>query len=100
MPSLGSPSIGVFEDNRGAIDAAGSPLSSSNSKHIDVKCHFVRELVGTRDLSAKYLGTEDQHADNLKKATGKESFKKHHDFLSGIHEFLLFVMDDFVIEAC
>ena len=56
--------------------------------------------MGTRALSAKYLGTEDQHADNLKKATGKESFKKHHDFLSGIHEFLLFVMDDFVIEAC
>ena len=46
MPSLGSPSIGVFEDNKGAIDSAKTPLSSSNSKHIDVRYHFLRELVG------------------------------------------------------
>ena len=84
MPSLGSPSIGVFEDNRGAIDAAGSPLSSSNSKHIDVVYHFLHELAGTGDLSVKYLRTEDQHADILAKAIRKESFEKHHDFLLGI----------------
>ena len=34
MTSLGSPSIGVFEDNKGAIDLAQNPLSSSNSKHM------------------------------------------------------------------
>ena len=84
MLSLGSPSIGVFEDNKRAIDLAKYPLSSSNSKHIDVKCHFVRELVGTRDLSAKYLRTEYQHADILTKAIDKENFEKHYDFLVGI----------------
>ena len=36
MLSLGSPSIGVFEGNKGAIDLAKNPLSSSNSEHIDV----------------------------------------------------------------
>ena len=41
MPSLGSPSIGVFEDNKGAIDLAKNPLSSSNSKHIDARYHFL-----------------------------------------------------------
>ena len=30
MPSLGSPSIGVFEGNKGAIDMAKTPLISSN----------------------------------------------------------------------
>ena len=54
MPSLGSPSIGVFEDNKGAIDLAKNPLSSSNSKHIDVRYHFLRELVGKGDLCVKY----------------------------------------------
>lgn len=84
MPSLGSPSIGVFEDNKGAIDLAKNPLSSSNSKHIDVRYHFLRELVGTGDLSVKYLRTDDQHADILTKAIGKESFEKHRDFLLGV----------------
>ena len=58
MPSLGSPSIGVFEDNKGAIDLAKNPLSSSNSKHIDARYHFLRCLVGKGDLSVKYLQTE------------------------------------------
>ena len=31
MPSLGSPSIGVFEDNKGAIDLAKIPLRSTVS---------------------------------------------------------------------
>ena len=84
MPSLGSPSIGVFEDNRGAIDVDKNPLSSYNSNHIDVRYHFLREVVGTGDSSVKYLRTEDQHADILTKAIGKETFEKHRDFLLGI----------------
>ena len=36
MPSLGTMSICVYDDNKGAIDLAKKPLSSSNSKHIDV----------------------------------------------------------------
>ena len=61
-----------------------NPLSPSNIKHIDVRCHFLRELVGTGDLSVKYVRTEDQHADILTKAVGKESLEKRHDFLLGI----------------
>ena len=68
VPSLGSPSIGVFEDNKRAIDLAKNPLSSSNGKDVDVRCHFLRALVGTGDVSVKYLQTEDQHSDILTKA--------------------------------
>ena len=81
MPSRGSPSVVVFEDNKGAIDVAKNILSSSNSKHIDVRYHFLRELVGTVDLSVTYLRAEDQHGDILTQAIGKESFEKHRDFL-------------------
>ena len=42
MPSLGSMSIGEYEDNTGVIDLAKKPLSSSNSKHIDVRHHLLR----------------------------------------------------------
>lgn len=46
MPDLGLPGIEVFEDKSG--DRLGnSPLKSSNSKHIDVRYHFLRELMGT-----------------------------------------------------
>ena len=84
MPSPGPPSIGVFEGNKGAIDLAKNSLSSSNSKHFEVRYQFLRELVGKGDLSGKYLPTEDQHADILTNAIGRESFDKQRDFLSGI----------------
>ena len=84
MPSVGSPSIAVFEDNKVAINLAKNPLRSSNSTHVDVRYHFLRVLVGTGDLSVNYLRTEDQHADILTKAIGKESFEKHRHFLLGI----------------
>ena len=74
----------MFEDKKGAMDLAENPLSSSNSKHIDVRYHFLRELVGKGDLCVKYLRTEDQHADILTRAIARESFEKHRDFLSGI----------------
>ena len=40
MPTLEPMRISVYEDNKGAIDFAKKPLSSSNSKHIDVRYHF------------------------------------------------------------
>ena len=57
-------------DKKGAIDLAKSPLSLSKSKYIDVRYHFLRELVGKGGLSVKYLRTEDQQADILTNAIG------------------------------
>ena len=74
----------MFEDKKGAIDLAKNPLSSSNSKHINVRYHFLRELVGQGGLCVKYLRTEDQHADIPTKAIARESFEKHRDVLLGI----------------
>ncbi|CAM9132786.1 unnamed protein product [Sphacelaria rigidula] len=59
MPSLGSKSIAVFDDKKGAIDLAEKRLSSSNS---------IRELVASDDISVKYLQSEEQHAGILTKA--------------------------------
>ena len=44
LPGLGSACITVFEDNKGARHLAHSPLCASNSKHIDIRHHFLREL--------------------------------------------------------
>ena len=100
-PSLGSPSIGVFEDNQGAIDLAKNPLSSSNSKHIDVRYYFLHKSVGDY-LRVKYLRTEDQHADILTKAIARESVRNTVTFC---WEYKFFVVHCFrelpvLLEAC
>ena len=64
---------------------AENPSSSSNNKHIDVRYHFLRELVTSGDISVQYIRSEDQHEDILTKPTnvGAKSFKRHRDFLLG-----------------
>ena len=45
LPGFGAMCITVFEDNEGARQLAQNPVCTSNSTHIDVIHHFLRELV-------------------------------------------------------
>ena len=42
LPKARMPCIAMAEDNEGAIQIAKHPISNSNSKHIDVRHHFLR----------------------------------------------------------
>ena len=42
--------VTVFEDNEGAISLASNRLASARSKHIDVRYHFLRELVEQKQI--------------------------------------------------
>lgn len=55
--------IRVLEDNEGAIALAENPVSSSKSKHIDVRHHFLRELVEKKMISVEHVSSGEQHAD-------------------------------------
>lgn len=83
-PNLKSPTISVFEDNRGAKALAENPLSSSNSKHIDVRHHFLRELVAEGNIDVEHISGKEQCADTLTKALDRMSFERHRNFLLGI----------------
>ena len=60
-----------------------NPLSSSNTKYIDVRHHLFREVAASSDISVQYLRSEDQHADILPKSIGMASFGRHRDFVLG-----------------
>ena len=57
--------IVLYEDNEGAKALAENPLSSERSKRIDVRCHFIRELVGTGRIRIVHVDSGWQHADIL-----------------------------------
>ena len=62
-----------IEDN----ETAENPLSSGRSKHIDVRWHFIRELVENKELKVVHVASEWQHADILTKALHVKLFKRH-----------------------
>ena len=67
----------LMEDNEGAKAMSENPLSSGRSKHIDVRWHFIHELVKKKELKVVHVASEWQHADILTKALHVKLFKRH-----------------------
>ena len=53
-----------------------NPQSHGRSKHIEIKCHFIREHVANKNIDLHYCETSNMVADLLTKGLGKEKFEK------------------------
>ena len=69
--------IALMEDNEGAKAMAENPFRSGRSKHIDVRWHFIRELVEKKELKIVHVTSESQPADILTKALHVKLLKRH-----------------------
>ena len=75
--------IDVLKHNEGAIALAANPLSSSRSKHIDVRHHFLGNLTEEGMTEVTHVPSEKQHADILTKALPRNLFEVQRDFALG-----------------
>ncbi|XP_059599385.1 retrovirus-related Pol polyprotein from transposon RE1 [Vitis vinifera] len=57
----------LFCDNTSAINISKNPVLHSRTKHIDIRHHFIRDLVEDKVVSLEYVPTEGQIADILTK---------------------------------
>ena len=73
-----------IEDNQGAVQVAQNPVPNSNSIHIDVRHHFLRELVRQRDIKVVQVPSEFKHADILTKALAYDLFAFHRKLLMSL----------------
>lgn len=64
----------LFCDNSSAIKLAHNPILHGRSKHIQVRFHYLRELVKAGNIKMSFCGTKDQVADVFTKALSKDSF--------------------------
>jgi hypothetical protein len=54
-------------DNTSAINISKNPVQHSQTKHIDIRHHFLRDLVESEVVSLSFIPTENQLADILTK---------------------------------
>ena len=52
-----------------------NPEFHKRTKHIDIKYHYIREVVENGNLKLEYVPTEQQSADIFTKALPKNHFK-------------------------
>ncbi len=57
----------MMEDNKGCIAFAKNSMTTSKSKHINVKLHFVRGTISNRVIVMQWCFTHDMIADILTK---------------------------------
>ena len=50
----------IFCDNNSAIQLSKHNVFHRKSKHIDTRCHFIRELVNDGQISLLFCGSKDQ----------------------------------------
>jgi len=63
-------------DNNGARKLAENPVFHGRSKHIDVRHHFVREVLKNEELVIEYASTNEMAADILTKGVSKQKHMK------------------------
>ena len=80
LPGKVMPCFPVFEDNQGAVQPAQNPVTNSKSKHIDVRHHFLQELVRQRDIKVVQVPFKFQHSDIFTKALAYDLFAFHQKF--------------------
>ena len=64
----------IFNDNQAAQHLSQNPVVNSKSKHINIREHFIREVVKQGHIKLAYQKTEDMDADLLTKPIGRQQF--------------------------
>lgn len=64
---VNKPTI-IYEDNQGCIVTATSGKESHKLKHVDIRYHFLRNVIERGDVKVVYISTNEQIADIMTKA--------------------------------
>ena len=75
--------VSIFCDSQSAIYLAKNQVHHSQTKHIDVRFHFVCEIIDEGDILLKKIRTADNPADMMNKPVPLHKFKHCLD-LTGI----------------
>ncbi|KAF2345088.1 Reverse transcriptase RNA-dependent DNA polymerase, partial [Trinorchestia longiramus] len=68
--------VGIFVDNRGAIDLAKNPVHHQRSKQIDIRYHFIRAIIQDNKAVLSFVPSEENMADMFTKPVTRQSLLK------------------------
>ena len=68
----------IYCDNTSAINISKNLVQHSQTKHIEIRHHFIQELVEDGTLTLKFIHTDNQKADLLTKPLDSKCFEFLH----------------------
>ena len=71
----------ICADNQGDIFIASNPVQERRTKHIDVRFHYVRDLIEQKRIDIVWVPTDENSADMFTKNLGHIKFEKFRGML-------------------
>ena len=71
----------IYCDNQSCIKLSKNPVFYDKSKHIDIKYHYICDMVEKGVVKLQYVATDEQVADVLTKSLSKVKFEYFRDKL-------------------
>jgi len=68
-------------NNQSCVKLSENPVFHNKSKHIEIKYHYIRDMVQRKEVHVQYLSTHEQIADIFTKPLAKTKFKYFHEKL-------------------
>ena len=65
----------IYGDNTSAISISKNSVQHSRTKHIEIRHHFIRELVENGTPTLEFIHTDDQKADLFTKPLDSKRFE-------------------------
>jgi len=73
--NLDLPIPNIYEDNNGAIQLIQHPAHHERTKHIDIRFHFIRNVLQEGKLKIQRVDTKSQLADIFTKPLAAPTFE-------------------------
>jgi hypothetical protein len=73
---IGIKAIPIYGDNQGSIFIASNAVQESRTKHIDIRYHYIRELVYAKEVELMFVPGEMNPADMFTKNLQKVKFSQ------------------------
>ena len=74
-----------IESNKSAIHLAKNQVFHARTKHIDVRYHFMLEILKEEEISLQKISTTENAADMMTKVVSKAKFKHCLDLVNILH---------------
>jgi hypothetical protein len=62
-------------DNQSCVKLSENPMFNDKSKHIEIKYHYIRDMVQRKEVHVKYLSTHEEVADVFTKPLSRTKFE-------------------------
>ena len=68
--------ISIKYDNTSIINFSKNLIQHSRTKHIEIRHHFIRDLIQNEDIILEFVSTEDQLANIFTKPLNADRFEQ------------------------